>query len=106
MDHMRAGSHHYAYLHGFASSGRSRKALHLAGALAARGLELERPELNVPSFAELTTSGALAVMDRLAEAYLGPGQRYPMREMPEGIVTHVTVHRLYGQGPWREDSRA
>jgi PPOX class probable F420-dependent enzyme len=46
----------------------------------------------------ITDGGALELMDRLAEFYLGPGQRYPMRDAPEGVVIHVTVHRVYGQG--------
>jgi PPOX class probable F420-dependent enzyme len=48
----------------------------------------------------ITEGGALAVMDRLAEHYIGPGQRYPMRDVPDGIVWHVIVDRIYGQGPW------
>jgi hypothetical protein len=41
-------------------------------------------------------------MDRLAEHYLGSGQRYPMRDLPEGAVFRVAIDRIYGQGPWRE----
>jgi PPOX class probable F420-dependent enzyme len=48
----------------------------------------------------ITDGGALAVMDRLSEYYLGPGREYPMRDVPEGVVLHVTVDRVYGQGPW------
>jgi PPOX class probable F420-dependent enzyme len=48
----------------------------------------------------ITEGGALEVMDRLAEHYIGPGQRYPMRDAPDGVVLHVTVDRIYGQGPW------
>ena len=48
----------------------------------------------------ITEGGALDVMDRLAEHYIGPGQRYPMREVPDGVVLHVTIDRVYGQGPW------
>jgi PPOX class probable F420-dependent enzyme len=50
----------------------------------------------------ITEGGALAVMDRLAEHYIGPGRQYPMREVPDGVVLHVTVDRIYGQGPWAE----
>ena len=50
----------------------------------------------------ITEGGALDVMDRLAEYYIGPGQQYPMREVPDGIVVHVTVDRVYGQGPWAQ----
>jgi PPOX class probable F420-dependent enzyme len=50
----------------------------------------------------ITEGGALAVMDRLAEFYIGPGQRYPMRDAPDGLVLHVAVDRVYGQGPWAQ----
>ena len=50
----------------------------------------------------ITEGGALAVMDRLAEFYIGPGQPYPMRDAPQGVVLHVAVDRVYGQGPWAE----
>ena len=42
--------------------------------------------------------GALELMDRLAEFYIGPGQRHPMRDTPDGVVIRVTVQRVYGQG--------
>src|SRR5690606_17419621 len=51
---------------------------------------------------EITEGGALEVMDRLAEFYIGPGQRYPMRAVPDGLVVHVTVERVYGQGAWAQ----
>ena len=51
---------------------------------------------------EITEGGALEVMDRLAEFYIGPGQRYPTRDVPDGLVVHVTVERVYGQGPWAQ----
>ena len=50
----------------------------------------------------ITEGGALAVMDRLAEFYMGPGQLYPMREVPDGVVIHLTIDRIYGQGPWAQ----
>ncbi len=55
----------YAYLHGFASSPQARKGAYLAERLAKRGIELHRPDLNRPSFAELTVSGALAAVDEM-----------------------------------------
>jgi PPOX class probable F420-dependent enzyme len=54
--------------------------------------------------ARISEGGALDVMDRLAERYLGPGRTYPLRDAPDGVVVHVTVDRIYGQGPWREDA--
>lgn len=60
------------------------------------------PYLVVTGRARITEGGALAVMDRLAEAYIGPGQQFPMRNVPDGVVTHVAVEKIYGTGPWRE----
>jgi PPOX class probable F420-dependent enzyme len=59
------------------------------------------PYLVVTGRASVTEGGALDVMDRLAEHYIGPGQRFPMREVPEGVVTRVTIEKIYGVGPWR-----
>lgn len=50
----------------------------------------------------IVEGGALQVMDRLAEFYIGPGQQYPMREVPDGVVAYVTIDRIYGQGPWAQ----
>jgi PPOX class probable F420-dependent enzyme len=50
----------------------------------------------------MVEGGALEVMDRLAEFYIGPGQRFPMRDVPDGVVVHLKIDRVYGQGPWAE----
>ena len=63
--------------------------------------EVLHPYLVVQGQARITEGGALEVMDRLAEHYIGPGQKFPMRDVPAGIVYHVSVDRIYGQGPWR-----
>jgi PPOX class probable F420-dependent enzyme len=65
------------------------------------GGEFLHPYLVVRGTATLTDGGALPVMDRLAEAYLGPGEKYPRRDFPEGMVVRVAVERIYGMGPWR-----
>jgi hypothetical protein len=64
------------------------------------------PYVVIQGRARSPRAGALAVMDHLAQFYIGPGQRYPMRDVPEGVVLHVIVDRIYGQGPWRESSGA
>lgn len=61
------------------------------------------PYLVVQGRAQISEGGALEVMDRLAEHYVGPGQRFPMREVPEGAVIRIAVDRIYGQGPWRDE---
>lgn len=62
------------------------------------------PYVVIQGRARITEGGALEVMDHLARYYLGPGQQYPMRDVPEGVVVHVTVERIYGQGPWTEEA--
>ena len=44
------------------------------------------------------------MIDHLAQYYLGPGQQYPMRDVPEGVVVHVTVERIYAHGRWMEEA--
>lgn len=63
------------------------------------------PYVVIQGRARLTEGGALEVMDRLAERYIGPGERFPTRDVPAGVVIHVTVDRIYGQGPWQDQSR-
>src|SRR5687767_14631676 len=50
----------------------------------------------------IVEGGALDLMDRLAEFYIGPGQTYPMRDVPDGVVVRVAIDRIYGQGPWAQ----
>lgn len=52
----------HLYLHGFASGKDSKKGVALAGHFAARGLELERLDLRVPSFEHLRLSAMLEVV--------------------------------------------
>lgn len=52
----------FLYLHGFASSPKSRKALALAEMFHGLGLELEVPDLNVPSFGKLSHQAMLDVV--------------------------------------------
>jgi pimeloyl-ACP methyl ester carboxylesterase len=63
------------YLHGFASSPYGSKATYFAEQLAAFGIELVRPDLNVPSFEKLTLT---AMIEKVAEtvAACPPGPVY------------------------------
>jgi pimeloyl-ACP methyl ester carboxylesterase len=54
----------YLYLHGFASGSRSRKAQAFQSELAARGIELEIPDLDEGDFEHLTITGQLKVIER------------------------------------------
>jgi PPOX class probable F420-dependent enzyme len=59
------------------------------------------PYLVVRGRATLTDEPALPLMDRLSEFYIGPGQQFPMRDVPRGAVVRVAVDRIYGVGEWR-----
>jgi len=61
------------------------------------------PYVVIEGRARITEGGALEVMDRLAEAYLGPGQRFWLRDVPDGVVVHIEIERIYGVGPWSEE---
>lgn len=58
------------------------------------------PYLVVSGRAEVAEGGALEWMDQLAEFYIGPGEKFPMRNVPPGYVTRVAIDRIYGVGPW------
>ena len=51
--------------------------------------------------ARITDGGAADLLQELAHAYLGPGVRFPpMDNPPPGYITHITVDRVSGVGPW------
>ncbi|GAB4532705.1 MAG: alpha/beta fold hydrolase [Haliangiales bacterium] len=66
----------YAYLHGFGSSPRSHKGERLAALFDARGLVLERPDLNRPSFATLDHAAMAAAIDELDASTEGGPWRF------------------------------
>ena len=60
------------YLHGFASSAKSTKALYLADRLRERGVPLRCPDFNEPAFETLTLTRMLEQLDREIAAAAGP----------------------------------
>jgi len=58
---------HFFYLHGFASSPRSGKAMFFRDRLAARGWPLDCLDLNLPDFASLTVSRMIGQLDSAIE---------------------------------------
>jgi PPOX class probable F420-dependent enzyme len=63
------------------------------------------PYLVIRGRGRVTNGGALEVMDRLAGFYIGPGAQYPWRDAPPGVVVHVDIDDIYGQGPWRDEAK-
>jgi PPOX class probable F420-dependent enzyme len=51
--------------------------------------------------ARVTEGGAAQLLQELAHTYLGPGVRFPpVDNPPPGYITHITVDRIAGVGPW------
>jgi hypothetical protein len=52
----------------------------------------------------VTEGGAAALLQDLAHTYLGPDVVFPaLPDPPPGFVTHVTVDRVTGVGPWSSE---
>jgi PPOX class probable F420-dependent enzyme len=57
--------------------------------------------LVVHGHARVTEGGAPELLQELAHIYLGPDVKFPpMDDPPPGYITHITVERLGGVGPW------
>ena len=53
--------------------------------------------------ARITEGGAAELLQRLARTYLGPDVRFPPTDSPPpGYITHITVDRVSGMGPWAQ----
>ncbi len=51
--------------------------------------------------ARITEGGAAALLQQLAHVYLGPDVKFPTTDdPPPGYITHITVERIGGVGPW------
>jgi PPOX class probable F420-dependent enzyme len=66
-------------------------------AVNANGL---REYLVVHGRARLSEGGAPELLQRLARTYMGPDVVFPPPGAPPGVVTHITVERTGGVGPW------
>ena len=55
--------------------------------------------------ARITEGGAPELLQRLAHTYIGPEADFPpMPNPPAGDITHITVDRVAGVGPWASGS--
>lgn len=51
--------------------------------------------------AYVTEGGAPELLQELAYSYIGAGVKFPaMDDPPPGFLTHVTVTKITGTGPW------
>ena len=91
---------HVVYLHGFASSPRSSKALFLGERLAACGITLHCPDFNEPDFSTLTVSRMVGQVESLIDR-LAPG---PVALIGSSLGAFVAVHAA--ERTWRSDRSA
>ncbi|MEV6412028.1 PPOX class F420-dependent oxidoreductase [Kribbella sp. NPDC051718] len=57
--------------------------------------------LVVKGTARITEGGAVELLRRLAKVYQGPDAGFlPGDDLPGGYVTHITVDKISGVGPW------
>jgi PPOX class probable F420-dependent enzyme len=62
-----------------------------------------RHYLVVHGRARIEEGGAPELLQRLAEAYIGPGVKFPpMPDPPPGFILRITPERVGGVGPWAE----
>ena len=52
--------------------------------------------------ARITEGGAPELLNQLAQIYIAPGTTYISDGAPQGYITHITVERIHGIGPWSE----
>jgi hypothetical protein len=51
--------------------------------------------------ARITEGGAPELLQELAHTYRGPDVKFPpMDNPPPGYITHISVDRIAGVGPW------
>lgn len=77
----------FVALHGFASSPRSRKNEHFRPRFAARGITLQTPDLNQPSFARLSFEAMVTEVERTWEQ----GGKKPLRMIGSSLGGYVAA---------------
>ena len=76
-------------------------------AVSVEGTRIHPPGLKeylvIHGTARVTEGGAPELLQRLAHVYLGPDVTFPpMADPPPGYVTHITIDRVGGVGPWSD----
>jgi PPOX class probable F420-dependent enzyme len=57
--------------------------------------------LVVYGHARITEGGAAELLQQLARTYMGPDVKFPpLDDPPPGYITHISVERVSGVGPW------
>ncbi len=58
------------------------------------------PYLSINGTARVEDGGAPELLRELANTMMGPDAKFPPEDAPPGFVTHITVDKIGGMGPW------
>jgi PPOX class probable F420-dependent enzyme len=58
------------------------------------------PYLTITGTAHIAEGGAPELLRELAAVMMGPDAKFPPDGAPPGYITHVTIAKIGGMGPW------
>jgi len=60
----------------------------------------QTPYLSIQGVARVEEGGAPELLDEIATSIFGPGTGFPPPGSPAGYLTHITIEKVGGVGPW------
>ena len=60
----------------------------------------QTPYLSIKGTARVVEGGAPELLDEIATTIFGPGTGFPPPGAPDGYLTHITIEKVGGVGPW------
>jgi Pyridoxamine 5'-phosphate oxidase len=60
----------------------------------------QTPYLSIKGTARVEEGGAPELLDEIATTIFGPGTGFPPPDAPPGYLTHITIEKVGGVGPW------
>ena len=60
----------------------------------------QTPNLSIKGMARVEEGGAPELLDEIATTIFGTGTGFPPPGSPAGYLTHITIERVGGVGPW------
>jgi PPOX class probable F420-dependent enzyme len=60
----------------------------------------QTPYLSIKGTARVEEGGAPELLDEIATTNFGPGTGFPPPDAPPGYLTHITIEKVGGVGPW------